>query len=344
MGFDMGQKILLPVKSNMNHLRRDYENIKADFLKNPSITGATVSSRVPGEEDESGYYMIPEGAELDNAPRLRVVTADFDFIKEYGIKMAAGRPFQRELGTDEREAYVINLAGVKELGFASPDEALGKSYMATYHRLTKKIVGVTENFHIRGMQEEVEPLLLDIENSLFDTITLSITVEKMNELMGFIENTWRRHFPGVPFEYSFLDDNFASEYLFEEQMGRLLGLITTLGYIIACLGLFGLASFVAQYRKKEIGIRKVLGASVSDIISLLSKDFILLVIISVLIASPIAWFSINKWLQDFAYRINFSIVVFFIAAAGALAIALGTVSLQGIRASLSNPINSLRDE
>jgi putative ABC transport system permease protein len=288
--------------------------------------------------------MSTKGPNFVNAARLKVITTDYDFIKEYGIKMAYGRGFDRSLGTDENEAYMINLAGVKELGFSSPEEALGKSFTAHYHRQTKSIVGITENFHVRGMQEVVEPLLLDIENSLFDTITLSIRIENMNKLLGFIEKTWNSHFPDVPFEYSFLDESFGREYLYEEQMGKLLGLITTMGFIIACLGLFGLASFIARYRTKEIGIRKVLGASVLDIVSLLSKDFVLLVVFSILIACPIAWFAMDKWLQDFAYRINFNFMVFFIAAAGALIIALGTVSLHGFRAALSDPVNSLRDE
>jgi putative ABC transport system permease protein len=344
LGFDMEQKILLPVKSNMNHLRRDYENIKADFLRIPDVAGATVSSRVPGDRDIGGYYLSTKGIDMTGAQWVNVITTDYDFIEEYGIQMAAGRAFDRALGTDENEAFIINLAGVKALGFSSPQEAIGKSFTAHYNRLTKTIVGVTEDFHVRGMQEVVEPLVLDIENSLFDTITLSVRVDNMKELLSSIEDTWNTHFPGVPFAYSFLDENFGREYLYEEQMGRLLGLITTMGFIIACLGLFGLASFVAHYRKKEIGIRKVLGASVQDIVSLLSKDFILLVVVSILVASPIAWYSINRWLQGFAYRIDFSFVVFFIAAAGALAIALVTVSLHGIRAALSNPVNSLRDE
>jgi len=325
-------------------LRRDYEAIKKEFLQNPSITGATVSSSVPGDRTDAGYYMTSKAEDFRNAPRLKVITMDYDFIPEYEIKMVAGRPFDRNIGNDEKEAYLINRAGVKELGFSSPEEALGKSFMAHYHRMTKRIIGVTDDFHYRGMQEIVEPLVMDIEDSLMNTITLSIRVENMTELMRFIEKKWDEHFPGVPFEYSFLDENFEREYRYEERMGRLLGIITTLGFVIACLGLFGLASFVAQYRKKEIGIRKVLGASTSDIIALLSKKFVLLILVSVIIASPIAWYSMNKWLQDFAYRINMNLVVFFVAAGGALAIALATVCIQGIRAAVTNPVNSLRNE
>jgi len=258
--------------------------------------------------------------------------------------MVAGRSFQRGAGNDERESYLINLAAVKELGFSSPEEALGKNFQASYHRINKRIIGITADFHYRGMQEVVEPLVMDIENSLFEAITLSIRVENMNNLMRFIQSTWDEHFPGVPFEYSFLDENFDREYRYEDRMGKLLGIITTLGFFIACLGLFGLASFVARSRIKEIGIRKVLGASTSNIVSMLSKKFVLLILISVIIASPIAWYSMNKWLQDFAYRIDMGLYMFFVAAAGALVIALTTVSIQGIRAAVVNPANSLRNE
>jgi putative ABC transport system permease protein len=328
----------------MEHLRRDYEAIKNDFLQNPSITGSTVSSSVPGDRTNSGYYMTPRMEDFKGAPFIKVITMDYDFISEYEINMVAGRSFQRGVGNDEREGYLINLAAVKELGFSLPEEALGKNFMASYHRINKRIIGITDDFHYRGMQEVVEPLVMDIENSLFEAITLSIRVENMNNLMRFIRSTWDDHFPGVPFEYSFLDENFDREYRYEDRMGKLLGIITTLGFFIACLGLFGLASFVARSRIKEIGIRKVLGASTPDIVSLLSKKFVLLILISVIIAIPTAWYSMNKWLQDFAYRIDMGLFVFFVAAAGALVIALTTVSIQGIRASVVNPANSLRNE
>jgi len=269
---------------------------------------------------------------------------DYDFIPEYGIKMVAGRPFQREMGNDEIGSFLVNMAGVRELGLNSPEEAIGRYYQAHYNRMTKRIIGVTDDFHYRGMQEVVGPLIMDIEDSLMDTLTLSVNVENMDGLMGFVKEKWNEHFPGVPFEYSFLDDDFDREYRYEKQMGRLLSIITTLGLIIACLGLFGLASFVAQRRQKEIGIRKVLGASISDIVIMLSKKFVVLILISVLIASPIAWYSMSKWLQDFAYRIDMNLIVFAIATGAALVIALLTVSFQAIRAASANPVNSLRDE
>lgn len=344
LGFDLKQKLVLRVKSNMEHMRRDYEAIKNDFLQNPSITGATVSSSVPGDRTNYGYYMTPRMEDFKGAPFIKVITMDYDFISEYGIKIVAGRSFRRDIGNDEREGYLINLAGVKKLGFSSPEQALGKNFMASYHGINKRIIGITDDFHYRGMQEVVEPLVMDIENSLFETITLSLRVENMNNLMRFIRSTWDDHFPEVPFEYSFLDESFDREYRYEDRMGKLLGIITTLGFFIACLGLFGLASFVARNRTKEIGIRKVLGASTPNIVAMLSKRFVMLILISVIIASPIAWYSMSTWLQDFAYRINMNLFVFIVSAAGALAIALATVCIQGIRAAVANPAHSLRNE
>ena len=344
LGFDIDQKLLLRVKSNRNHLMRDYEQIKLDFMRHPSIRGATVSSAVPGDGGQSGYYLTTTSNNYQNAPRVIVITQDYDFVPEYGIQIVAGRAFDRNLGNDEAESYLINLAAVEMLGFATPEEALGQSYEASYHRNTKRIVGVIDNFHYRGMREVVEPMMFDIENSLFSTITLSIRTENMQDMMRHVEQTWEGHFPGVPFEYAFLDENFDRVYRYEAEMGRLLGIITSLGFVIACLGLFGLASFVVRYRTKEIGIRKVLGASTADIVTMLSKRFVWLILAAIVIASPLAFYAMNTWLQDFAYRVKLTGVVFVVAAAGALAIALATVSLQGMRAAAANPVNSLRDE
>jgi putative ABC transport system permease protein len=216
--------------------------------------------------------------------------------------------------------------------------------MASYHRETKRIVGVTDDFHYLGMQEMVDPLILDIENSLMNTITLSIKVTDMSELMHFIRSKWTDHFPGVPFEFAFLDQNFEAVYRYEERMGRLLGIITGLGFAIACLGLFGLTSFVTRQKTKEIGIRKVLGASDADIVSLLSKKFITLILFAILLALPLAWYGSTLWLQDFAYRITVPWLAFIFASSGALLVALATISIHALRVANSNPATALRNE
>jgi putative ABC transport system permease protein len=344
LGFDMEQKLILRVKSNLDHLRRDYEAIKQDFLKFPAVKAATVSSSVPGDIEEGGYYVTTREENFQGAARLLVNAVDFDFIPLYGIKVIAGRPFKKETQSDINEAFVINRSGLKELGLATPEEAIGKRYQAHYHRMWKTIVGVVEDFHFRGMREAVEPLLLDIEPSLMNTITLSVKPTNMASLMRDITTTWEEHFPGVPFVYSFLDENFDRVYHYEAQMGRLLGITTTLGLIIACLGLFGLAYFVTNFRRKEIGIRRVLGASTGNIVAMLTKRFAGLVLVSVIVAGPLAWYAMTRWLTDFAYRVDLGWLVFATAALGALVIAMGTVSVQGLRAAHGNPSNSLRSE
>jgi putative ABC transport system permease protein len=344
LGFDINQKLLLRVQSNLSHFRDDYEAIKQDFLGRPSVRGVTVSSTVPGDRSESGYYLTTRAEDFRNAARLKVIAVDEDFIAQYGIRMAAGRPFAGRSGPDRREAFIVNEAGAKVLGFASAQEALGKTFQAHYNRLTKRIVGVTENFHYRGMKEIVEPLILDLEPSLLGVITLSIRVERMDELMRFVRETWDSHFPGVPFEYSFLDESFGREYRYEEQMGRLLGIIASLGIGVACLGLFGLSSFLARRREKEIGVRKVLGASNSDIVSLLALQYVRPVLTAVLIASPVAWYAMGRWLGGFAYRIDLNVLITVTAAVGALAVALVTVALQSLRAAAASPAVTLRNE
>jgi putative ABC transport system permease protein len=344
LGFKTDQKLLLRVKSNLNHLRRDYEQIKKSFTLHPSVLGSTVSSSVPGDGARSGYYLTRKEDDFRGAAWLGVITQDYDFLQEFGIQLVAGRGFDRNQGSDDREAYLVNLAAVEALGFATPEEALGQSFQASYHRQFKRIIGVVDNFHYRGMRDLVEPMVLDIEDSLFTTITLSIHIEDIRDIMKHVEKTWEEHFPGVPFEYGFLDENFDREYRYEAQMGRLLGIITTLGFVIACLGLFGLASFVVRYRIKEIGIRKVLGATTTDIVTMLSKKFVWLILGAIAIASPLAFYAMSRWLQDFAYRVELTVIMFLAAAVGALTIALATVGFQGIRAAAANPINSLRDE
>ena len=344
LGFDINQKILLRVQSNLGHFRRDAEAIKRDFGRHPSVRGVTVSSLVPGDSSEAGYYLTTQPGNFRNAPRLRTIAVDEDFIRQYGIRLAAGRAFEGRNGPDRKEAFIVNEAGAKALGFASARDALGKSFQAHYNRLTKRIVGVTENFHYRGMKELVEPLLLDLEPSLYQTITLSIRVDGMDDLMRFIRRTWGTHFPGVPFDYFFLDESFGREYRYEEQMGRLLGIIAALGIGVACLGLLGLSSFITRKREKEIGVRKVLGASPSRIAALLSLEHLKPVLVAVVIAAPAAWFAMERWLSDFAYRVSLNLWITVIATIGALAVALGTVGLQSLRAASAKPADTLRNE
>ena len=343
LGFSREQKLILRVKSNLGHLMKDYIDIKNSFMQNPGVSGAAVSSFVPGDKKNGWYGIWKEGANRKGIKGFTVITMGPDFIPLYEIKMIQGRTFQSG-EADSKGAFIINETGVKHLGFSSPKEAIGKRYTTHYSEKTKTIIGVINDFHYRGMQEKIEPLILDIEKSLFNTLTLKIDTHKIKEIMIFVKKVWDKHFPGVPIEYSFLDDNFNQVYKYEEQMSQLLKIITILGIIIACLGLSGLASFLAWKRQKEIGVRKVLGASVGDIIKTLSQQFILMVIGAVFIASPLAWLAMNKWLENFAYRTSLGPSIFIISSLSAIIIASISVISQGVRAANQNPADSLRNE
>lgn len=344
LGFDKEQKLILRVKSNLGHLRRDYEAIKEAFVQHSQVTGAAVSSSVPGDESRSSYMLWKEGTDRRSGVRLKVITAGADFLSLYGIEVAAGRGFYKGSGADVSGAYIVNETGARFLGFPSDREILGRRYTAHYHEKTKQIVGVVRDFHYRGMQEKIEPLVMDIESSLFNTLTLQVNTRHIREVMAHVHEVWQRHFPDVPMEFSFLDDAFDRVYRYEEQMGKLLRVIALLGILIACLGLSGLAAFVSWKRQKEIGIRRVLGASPYGIVRVLSGKFLFMVLVSILIAAPLTFLALNKWLASFAYRAPLSPLIFLFSALGALFLAFGAVAFQGIRAALRNPVDTLRTE
>jgi putative ABC transport system permease protein len=207
-----------------------------------------------------------------------------------------------------------------------------------------RIIGVTENFHYRGLQHKVEPLVMEWNPERFRRMTLTINTGNLGETLAFTGKTWKSLFPGYPFEYYFLDDDFNKQYLAEEQTGALFGIFTILGQFIACLGLLGLAAFTTQQRTKEIGVRKVLGASIPGITFLVSKEFLKWVVLANIIAWPTAYIAVNKWLSSFAYRTQIGIWSFIVSALLALLVAIVTVSYQSIRAAATNPMEALRYE
>lgn len=346
LGFTRADKLILDIKSDQPGFRRDYESIKGAFSRCPAVTGAAVSSVIPGIVNRSGYY-LKRGETYENAEkpaRLKVITVDAAFIDLYGLAPAAGRLFQSSSGGDRTGSYIVNETGARLLGFATPQDALGTRLTAHYHRLTKSIVGVVKDFHFLGMKDAIDPVLFDIEPSLFRYVTLSFAPGRSREVADFAEKTWRERFPGVPFEYTLLDESFQQIYHYEEQMGRLLGLVTGLGLAAAFLGLFGLVSFYSRRRRKEIAVRKVIGAPSIHIVTLLSRRFVVLIAAAGLLAVPAAWWAANAWLQGFAYRIKPGIPVFLFALAVSILTALAAVLFQGLKATRSQPADVLRHE
>ncbi len=262
------------------------------------------------------------------------------------MRMAAGRDFSREHPSDEHEAFIINEAAAQEQGW-TPEEAVGKELawdMWAEEAVKRgRIIGVVENFHYGPLRDAIEPVMINI-HPVYGQLSIRIRPGGVMSALRAIEAEWNRWAPSRPFEYTFLEEELAEQYLSEEKLARVCAVFAGLAVLIACLGLFGLTSFIVGRRTKEIGIRKVMGASVERIVLLLSRDFAMLIGVAFVIATPIAYLLAGAWLDDFAYRIDIEPLVFIVAGFASLAIALSTVSYHTIRAATSDPIKSLRYE
>jgi len=274
---------------------------------------------------------------------IKFVSVDQDFIPTYDIKMAAGRNFSRDFSTDT-SSFLINEAAAKVLGFKKDEDVIGKDF--GYGGRNGKLTGVFHDFHFESMHQQIAPMVLFLPRNArnYGKISIKVSGANLPAVLSHIENTWKKFLPETPFEYTFLDENFDRLYKTEERQKTLFTTFACIAIFIACLGLFGLSAFAISQRIKEIGIRKVLGADVSTIVTLLSKDFMILVAVAFVIAGPIAYYFMNKWLQDFAYRIGMPWWIFFAAGIVAALIALITISFQAIKAAVANPVKSLRTE
>ena len=338
LGFDKENVISIPVRDVSTIL--EFESIKASLLQNPEILKVACSDSLPGKAIGTRGF-LSEGNTW--APRYSLFV-DHDFIPTMGMDIKEGRNFSREFSTDVEDAYIINEAAAEEFGW---DSALGKRLFWRGDRNKKgEVIGVVKNFHFKSFHQKIEPIILHMlpERSGFSYISVRIRTQNMLNLLTGIKKSWEKFSPGVPFEFFFMDAHMNRLYDTEMRLGRVSGIFTFLSVIIACLGVFGLATFLTQQRTKEIGIRKVLGATASSIVVLLSKEFIMLVVISNIIAWPVAYFAVQKWLQNFAYRIDLTIGTFLLASFLALLITLFSVGYQSVRASIISPAGALRYE
>ena len=338
LGFEKEQRLVIPVREDISI---DYKTIKNEFMNDPSVLRATVSSSIPGRGVHMHDFRMM-GGENTERHSFQHLYVDLDFLQTYDIEIIAGRPFQRKMRTDTSETFVVNESVVEVFGFDAPHEILSKTIDCG--DVPKKIIGVFRDFHFYGLQGSIEPLVLEIKPSKFNFLTLSMNTANLSKSFPYFEEKWLELFPGQPFEYFFLDEDFDLQYQNEEKTGKLFAVFSFLGFFIACLGLFGLASFTSEQRTKEIGIRKVLGASIIKIAMLLTLDFTKWILVASLVAWPIAYWASKTWLQDFAYRTDIPFVVFIAATLITFIIALLTVSYQALKASLSNPVDVLRTE
>ena len=259
------------------------------------------------------------------------------------MEIIAGRNFSKTILTDSTESFLLNEAAVLQLGWATPQQALGQQLNWGDGRRTGSVIGVVKDFHVVSLQERIEPIVFFI-NPDYYYLSIKIRADEIQNTLSYIGKSLAKITPYLPFEYFFIDENFDRLHRANERLAQTFGAFSFIAISIACLGLFGLVAFTAEQRTKEIGVRKVLGASIPGIVVLLSKDFAKLIVWALVISAPIAYFAMSDWLQRFAYRIEISWWVFALAGGLALGIALLTVSTQAIRAALANPVESLRYE
>jgi putative ABC transport system permease protein len=339
LGFEKNQKLIVPV-----NFKNNCDIIKNEFLQHPNILGVTASSHFP----DDSYNTITSRlyGEEPKEIVLNYFYFDPDFISEYKIPIVAGRNFDKNISTDLGRALILNESAVKILGWDSPQEAIGKIIESGGHgeEYNKKIIGVTKDFHYQGLQKQIEPLGMVYRPDYFGVLNLSVKTENLPETLAFVKNKWSELHLGEIFSYSFLDESFDRLYAAEEKTSKIFTTFAFLAVFLSCLGLFGLSSFVAVQRTKEIGIRKILGATVPKILAMISGEFVWLVLAANLIAWPVSYYVMKIWLGNFAYRIKLTWPVFALAAFIGISVALATVSYQSLRAALANPVDSLRYE
>jgi putative ABC transport system permease protein len=301
------------------------------------------SSHVPGQTTYINPF-IPEGFSLEQMQYMGELYIDHDFIPSIEIELIAGRNFSADLKTDASQSVIINETAAKKFGWDSPVGKTIQDISASKELKKYTVIGVVKDFHMESLRKKIMPLFIGNTTHIFNSLSVRVKPENIPETLSFLRTKMKQIDPLRPFEYSFLDDSFDAQYRAEERLSQVFSYFSILAIFIACLGLFGLASFTAEQRTKEIGIRKVMGASVASIVVLLSKEFTKWVLIANTIAWPIAYFSLNIWLLGFAYRTSLTLTAFVFSAIISILVALLTVSYQAIKTALANPADSLRYE
>ncbi|MFN2440523.1 MAG: FtsX-like permease family protein, partial [Chitinophagaceae bacterium] len=344
LGFNKDHIVNLAYASSLND---SYEAFKTELLSNTNVQSVSRSSRIP-----SGRLLDAMGSQINHGDSLAPTKADIKyvlidegFVPTFGLKTVAGRNFSKDFAGDS-VSFVVNEAAVKALGLKSPQDVLGKQF--GYGMRKGQLIGVVNDFHFESLHQRILPMVFlmrgDGRAGGYGNLSIKISGNNIPVALAHIEKVWKSFLPEAPYDYTFLDNRFERLYETEQKQGTIFTVFSFIAIFIACLGLLGLSAFAISQRVKEIGIRKVLGADAGNIVGLLSKDFLKLVVIALVVAIPIAWYAMNRWLQDFSYRINIDWWVFAVAGVLAILIALITVSFQAIRSAMTNPVKNLRTE
>ncbi len=321
----------------MRDMQTNYEAVRAELLNRPGIKGVTSSSENIVEVYNSTGDTDWDGKAPNTLFLIHQIYIDKYYLNFFKVKLAAGKGFAGFKSDSAR--YILNEAAVRDAGITNP---IGKRFKL--HDVNGTIIGVVKDFHFASLKQRIEPAIFCYQPANNGRIFIRTTGRDAAKAIESARNIWKQYNSGFPFEYHFLDEVYDNLYKTDQRSGTLFNAFAIIAILVSCLGLFGLATYTAQVKLKEIGIRKVLGASVVNITAMLSKDFLVLVIVSLIIASPIAWYAMNKWLQDYVYRTQIQWWIFAVAGISAILIAFITISFQAIKAALANPVKSLRSE
>jgi len=341
LGFDKENIVVIPVRNNK--VSQGFEAFRTELTRSSKIKLISGSNNVPGDPRYGDHLFIRN--ETSENFGFIYMSAGFNFIDTYNMNIIAGRNFSRDFGTDTVGTIILNEAAVKKMGL-TPEEAVGKELYSTAFKTNGKIVGVVKNFNFKSLRREIEPIVIILfpNNNNVANISVRILPEDVQETIGFIKQKWLELFPGEQFEFNFLDSHLDRLYKNEMKMQNLFIVSSFLSILVACLGLFGLATYTVGERTKEIGVRKVFGASSISVVMLLSKDFTKWVIISYIATLPLGWYLMNRWLQNFAYKIDIEWYVFLFSGLIAFVIALSTICFQTVKSAKTNPVDSLKYE
>ncbi len=344
LGFNPEAKIVMPVSTWETYL--NFEPLRNELLQNNQIQQVAAASSYPGEINLETYFFFKEGQTPDEGFHAFSTNVTPEFMEMMDFELLKGRFFDRERLSDTTSTVVLSETTVKGMGFTM-DNVLGQRVFREWQgqKFEWEVIGVVKDFHSASLHRQIRGQVFEWNPQwLYNYFLTSVETQNIPKLLKSMENTWTTINPEVPFEFQFMEERLQQNYLADQRMSGLIFWGTLLAIFISCLGLFGLAAFAAERREKEIGVRKVLGASTTSIVALLSKDFIKLILVALVVAIPVSWYSMNQWLNDFAYRINIEWWVFALSGILAIGIALLTVSFQSVKAAIANPIQSLRNE
>jgi putative ABC transport system permease protein len=344
LGFTKDQQLVIPLRSA--EAQKAFTALRHEVSQHKLVKGAAGALYYPGISNPNSFSLYRPDQTVDAIQPVQPNWVDHYFLELMDFQLLKGRLFSPLFPADTNNRVVVNEAALR--AFSIPlEDAVGYKLQYDTQGGTQsvEIVGVVKDFHFQDLHHAIQPYAFMLNRSTnFNYLIAHVEGDQVGEVLAFMEQKWQEAGPDEPFEFSFLDEDFQRNYSAEEQVSGIIGYFTLISIVISCLGLFGLAAFAAQQRRKEIGIRKVLGASVSGVVAMLSKDFIKLILIAISIATPLVWVAMSRWLQDFAYKIEIQWWIFGLAGAVALCIALGTISYWAIKAATANPVKNLRTE